>query len=340
MVLDGSIWPALARRDRPAPGKTGGVLKMKIITLGTGTIDIILRTVQEIKEGSKIEVEEAFFSLGGGALNAATTFKNLNLDYLAYFRLGKDLIGKVIFQKIKKEKLKTKIFWHQEDSQFSIVLLIPKKERTIFVYRGVSDHFSPQELSQIKQADFYYLTTQNTPPNIFQKFLKRIKTKSHLIALNPSKKFLSLAGAKASLDLADILFLNYEEASTFLNKKLRAKDLGKELYRKLKIKILVLTLGDKGSLTFFNDKIFSAGIFKPKKFVDPTGAGDAFASAFFACLILNKEINEENIKKAIIWGSANASSNIEKLGAQIGLLKKKDFSFYEKKKIPLKIWKN
>jgi len=312
---------------------------MKIITLGTGTIDIILRTNQEIKEGSKIEIQDVFFSLGGGALNAATTFKNLNLDYLAYFRLGKDLIGRIIFQKIKQEKLKTKIFWRQKDSQFSIVLLIPKKERTIFVYRGASDRFSLKELEQIKQGDFYYLTTQNTSPNIFEKFLKRIKTKSYLIALNPSKKFLSLTGAKASLNLVDVLFLNYEEASTFLNKKLEAKNLGQELYRKLKIKILVLTLGDKGSLTFFNNKIFSAGIFKPKKYVDTTGAGDAFASAFFACLILNKEINEENIKKAIIWGSANASSNIEKLGAQIGLLKKNDFSFYEKIKIPLKIWK-
>ena len=42
--------------------------------------------------------------LGGGSLNAATTFKNLNLDYLAYFRLGKDLIGKNYFQKKLKKK--------------------------------------------------------------------------------------------------------------------------------------------------------------------------------------------------------------------------------------------
>ena len=313
---------------------------MKIITLGTGTIDIILKTSQEIKPGSKIEIQDVFFSLGGGALNAATTFKNLNLDYLAYFRLGKDLVGRIIWQKIRKEKIKTKIFFHQGDSQFSIVLLLPQKERTIFVYRGLSDHFNLSELNQIQKGDFYYLTTTNTKPQIFQKFLQKIRPHAKLISLNPSKTFLTSPHAKESLKLVDLLFLNYEEASEFLKKETEAKFLGQELYQKLKIKILVLTLGNKGSLTFFNNKIFSAGIFKPKKFVDPTGAGDAFASAFFACLILNKEINEENIKKAIIWGSANASANIEKLGAQIGLLKKKDFSFYEKKKFPLKIWKN
>jgi sugar/nucleoside kinase (ribokinase family) len=146
--------------------------------------------------------------------------------------------------------------------------------------------------------------------------------------------------SQESLKLIDILFLNYEEASDFLKKKLDPKTIGKELYKKLKIKVLVLTLGNKGSLTFFENKIFSAGIFKPKKFVDPTGAGDAFASAFFASLVLNKKINEEIIKKAITWGSANASANIEKLGAQIGLLKKNDFFKYERKKISLKIWKN
>jgi sugar/nucleoside kinase (ribokinase family) len=313
---------------------------MKIITLGTATLDIILQTHQEIREGSKIEIQNVFFSLGGGALNAATTFKNLNLDYLAHFRLGKDLIGKVILQKIKKEKLKTKIFFHQGDSQFSVVLLLPQKERTIFVYRGLSDHFSFQELNQIQKGDFYYLTTANISPDILEKFLKKIKHSARLISVIPSRKFLVSPKAKNSLSLADILFLNYEEAGDFLKKKLDAKTLGKELYQKLKIKVLVLTLGDKGSLTFFEDKIFSAGIFKPKKFVDPTGAGDAFASAFFANLVLNKEINEETIKKAIVWGSANASANIEKLGAQIGLLKKNDFSKYDIKKISLKIWKN
>jgi sugar/nucleoside kinase (ribokinase family) len=313
---------------------------MKIITLGTATIDVILKTDQEIKEGSKIEIQNAFFSLGGGALNAATTFKNFNLDYLAYFRLGKDAIGKIIFQKIKKEKLKTKIFFHQGDSQFSVVLLLPQKERTIFVYRGLSDHFNLQELNQIQRGDFYYLTTAKTDPDVFQKFLKKIKTQSKLISLNPSKIFLAFPKAQESLNLVDILFLNYEEASDFLKKKLDVKTLGKELYQKLKIKVLVLTLGSKGSLTFFENKIFSAGIFKPKKFVDPTGAGDAFASAFFANLVLSKKINEETIKKAIIWGSANASANIEKLGAQIGLLKKNDFLRYEKNKFPLKIWKN
>jgi sugar/nucleoside kinase (ribokinase family) len=312
---------------------------MKIITLGTATLDIILQTDQNLDKGSKIDIKNSLFSLGGGALNAATTFKNLNLDYLAYFRLGEDLIGKIILQKIKKEKIKTKIFFHKGHSQFSVVVLSSYKERTIFVYRGLSDHFSFKELNKIPKSSFYYLTTANTNPEVFKHFLEKIKSSSSLISLNPSKLFLISSNSEKSLSLADVLFLNYEEASNFLNKKFDAKTLGQELYKKLKVKILVLTLGDKGSLTFFNNKIFSAGIFKAKKNIDSTGAGDAFASAFFAKLVLSKEVNEENIKKAIIWGSANAAANIEQLGAQVGLLKMKDFLKYERKKLPLRVWK-
>jgi sugar/nucleoside kinase (ribokinase family) len=311
---------------------------MKITVLGTATLDIILDLKENFHLGSKIEILENFFTLGGGALNASKTFQNLNLDYLTYIRLGKnDLIGKTILDKIKKEKFKIKIFFHEGNSQFSIVLLLPNQERTILVYRGLSDHFSLKELNQIQRSDFYYLTTANTKSSIFKKFLIKIKNNARLIALNPSKNFLKENNVFSVLKLTDILFLNHEEIITLLNKNDKPLMLGKELYNKLKIKILVLTLGDKGSLTFYEDKVFIAGIFVPKKYVDTTGAGDAFASAFFGSLILNKDINEKTLKQAIIFGSANASKNIEKFGAQIGLLKKNEFYSYLRKKFDLKV---
>ncbi len=306
-----------------------------ITSLGTATLDIILKSKDKIFTGSKINIDEVFFFLGGGALNAAKTFKNLNLPYKAFFRLGNDLIGKIILEKVKKERFNSKIFFHQGNSQFSFVFLHPNSERTIFVYRGISDHFNLKELYQIPFSDYYYLTTANTNPIIFKKFLERIKPKAKIIFLNPSKKFLENKNSEFVLKLVDILFLNEEEIFAFLKRKDNALNLGKELYHRLRIPILILTLGEKGSLTFYQDKIFKASIFKPKKLVDKTGAGDAFGSAFLGSLVLNKEINEENIKKAIIWGSANASANLEKLGAQIGLLKKKDYQKYKNLKIEM-----
>lgn len=313
---------------------------MKIVVLGTATLDIVLKTDQELKKGEKIEINKVYISLGGGALNAATTFKKLDLDYLAYFRLTKDLIGNLILRKIMKEKIKSRIFFHKGGSQFSIVVLIPNSERTIFVYRGASSHFSLRELKSLPKEDYYYLTTGETSPEIFLKFLKKIKTTSKLISLNPSKIFLSHKKAKDCLKLIDVLFLNKNEASFFLKRYLSPLELIKELGKTLGIKVIVVTLGKEGSLTLFNNKIFQAGVFKPKKIEDTTGAGDAFASSFFANLVMAKEINDDVVKKSILFGSANASANIEKLGAQIGILAKKDYQRYFSKRIHFKIWKN
>jgi len=314
---------------------------MRILVLGNATLDIILRIKSDIFEGDKIEVEETFFSLGGGALNAATTFKNFGINYLSYFRLGNDIIAKNILAKIREQNLKSKIFFHKGHSQFSVVVLGRNKERTIFVWRGISDHFSLKELSSLefKKDDFFYLTTLNTSPLVFLKFLKNIKRNNSLICLNPSYQFLKSPKALSALSLTDVLILNYKEACALMKKKSKAWKLGKEIKNFLKIKILVITLGDKGSLTFYENKVFEAGIFKPKNFIDTTGAGDAFSSAFFSNLVLNKGVlNEEIVKKSIVWGSANASSNIEKLGAQIGILKKKDLLKYETQILKIKSW--
>ncbi|GIW65056.1 MAG: sugar kinase [Candidatus Parcubacteria bacterium] len=316
---------------------------MKIITLGTGTLDIIFEINEDLKVGQKIDSRNVFFSLGGGALNAATTFKNLHLDYLAYFKLGNDLIGKIILTKIRKENLKSKIFFHHGESQFSVVILrkgIKKQsERTILVYRGISDHFNSQELKTITKSDFYYLTTVNTEPKIFLNFIKRIRIFSKLISINPSKKFLSSLTAGQVLKNSNVIFLNKDETSVFLKCEDNPINLGKMFVRKINPLIFVLTLGEKGSITFWQNKIFIADTFRPAKLIDTTGAGDAFNSAFFANLVGKKDINEEVIKQSIIWGSANASANVEKLGAQIGLLKKDDYKLYRGLKIKVISWK-
>lgn len=317
---------------------------MKLIVLGTGVLDFILEPKRDIvlrdkhlPLGSKIDINDIFLSLGGGALNVSKTFQNLGIFYEAYFKLGDDLISHLLLSKIKKEKIKIKPFKVKGNSAFSIIVLTETGERTIFVYRGVSNSFTEKELGKIPLKDFYYLTTANTKALLFEKFLQRIRIKAKLIGINPSKIFLENKRALEVLKFTDIIFINNEEAETLIKRKDDPLNLGREIVKKINPKILVITSGENGSFTFFEDKIIKAGIFKPKKVVDFTGAGDAFASAFFGCLILNKKLDLETVKKAIIWGSANSSSNIEKMGAQIGLLKKNDYKRYENKSKELKI---
>jgi len=54
---------------------------------------------------------------------------------------------------------------------------------------------------------------------------------------------------------------------------------------------------------------------------DPTGAGDSFAGGFIGYLAKTKDISFENMKRAIIFGSAMASFTVERFGTErlIGL---------------------
>lgn len=311
----------------------------KVITLGSAVLDIILKT-KETKDpdwGEKIEIDDFDFSLGGGALNVAVSLSKLGLDVSSYFHLGKDFIGNILKTKLKKLKIKKNIFYHKKSTSFSIIILPPQGERIIYVFRGKETNFTKNELNKIKKSQYYYISPGKTLPQDLIYFLKKIKKESKLIAINPSKVFLKSKNFINSLRLCDLIFVNEEELRIIKNNKVDTLNLGKEIFNLIQPKILVVTLGERGSLTYFQDKIFFGGIFKPNRVIDKTGAGDAFASAFFGCLVLNDKVNEEIIKKAIIWGSANSSSVIQKLGAQNGILDKKDYYKFEKNKFEIKI---
>jgi sugar/nucleoside kinase (ribokinase family) len=49
---------------------------------------------------------------------------------------------------------------------------------------------------------------------------------------------------------------------------------------------------------------------------DPTGAGDTFAGGFIGYLAATDDISFDNMKRAVIYGSAMASFCVEKFGTE------------------------
>ena len=77
-------------------------------------------------------------------------------------------------------------------------------------------------------------------------------------------------------------------------------------------KILVIKKGEHGVLCFTRDFLFSAPAFMLEKVFDPTGAGDTFAGGFIGYLAgCGNRINENAIRKAIIYGTVMASFSVE-----------------------------
>jgi sugar/nucleoside kinase (ribokinase family) len=114
--------------------------------------------------------------------------------------------------------------------------------------------------------------------------------------------------------LIDVLLVNDSEARQLANEYSLVKAARKILT--MGPKYLVIKKGEHGALLFHGDNVFFAPALPLEDVFDPTGAGDTFAGGFIGHLAKTKDISFENMKTAIIVGSAMASFCVEKFGAE------------------------
>jgi sugar/nucleoside kinase (ribokinase family) len=81
-------------------------------------------------------------------------------------------------------------------------------------------------------------------------------------------------------------------------------------------KILIIKKGEHGALLVTDNIIFSAPAYPMENIYDPTGAGDTFAGGFIGWLAKSDDVSDENLKKAVIYGSAMASFCVEKFSIE------------------------
>lgn len=90
-------------------------------------------------------------------------------------------------------------------------------------------------------------------------------------------------------------------------------------------KFVVIKKGEHGALLFHENEMFYAPALPLAEVFDPTGAGDTFAGGFSGFLAKTGDFSFENMKTAIIYGSALASFCVEKFGTErMTQLSKKD----------------
>jgi sugar/nucleoside kinase (ribokinase family) len=92
-------------------------------------------------------------------------------------------------------------------------------------------------------------------------------------------------------------------------------------------KFLIIKKGEHGALLFHENHVFNAPALPLEEVFDPTGAGDTFAGGFIGHLAKTNDISFENMKTAVIVGSAMASFCVEKFGPQrLKEIKKEDIN--------------
>ncbi|MDI9860549.1 PfkB family carbohydrate kinase [Flectobacillus roseus] len=164
--------------------------------------------------------------------------------------------------------------------------------------------------------DCEYLMLGNLTPAVQKTVIERLANRPKLIVMDTMNFWMDIAmdDLKAVLQMIDVLCINDEEARQLSGEyslRLAAKKiLG------MGPKTLIIKKGEHGALLFQRDKLFFCPALPLEEVFDPTGAGDTFVGGFIGYLAKTDDISFENMKRAIVYGSAMASFCVEKFGTE------------------------
>jgi sugar/nucleoside kinase (ribokinase family) len=164
--------------------------------------------------------------------------------------------------------------------------------------------------------DCEYLMLGNLTPQVQQTVINRLTNRPKLIVMDTMNFWMDIAmdDLLATIKMIDVLTINDAEARQLSGEYSLVKAANKILT--MGPKYLIIKKGEHGALLFGEGKIFSAPALPLEEVFDPTGAGDTFAGGFIGYMAKAGEVSFENMKNAIIYGSALASFCVEKFGTE------------------------
>jgi sugar/nucleoside kinase (ribokinase family) len=185
---------------------------------------------------------------------------------------------------------------------------------TISTELNVLETFDPVIPAEYQDCEFLMLG--NLTPQVQQKVVSQLKKRPKLIVLDTMNFWMDIAMPELleTLKLVDVLTINDAEARQLSGEYSLVKAAQKILT--MGPKYLIIKKGEHGALLFDKKQVFFAPALPLEEVFDPTGAGDSFAGGFIGYLAETQDISFENMKRAIIFGSATASFCVEKFGTE------------------------
>ena len=183
---------------------------------------------------------------------------------------------------------------------------------TLETQLNVLSKFNPKVPDIFKDASVVLLG--NLDPNIQLEVLDQMENKPELVILDTMNFWIESYRDRLNelIGRVDVISINDEEARQ-ITQKYSLVEAAQEL-QAMGPKYVVIKKGEHGALLFNGDDIFCAPGLPLEEVFDPTGAGDTFVGGFSAYLVQCKSINFEDMKTAVIVGSALASFTVQEFG--------------------------
>tara|TARA_Y100000310_G_scaffold40164_1_gene37675 strand:- start:63 stop:992 length:930 start_codon:yes stop_codon:yes gene_type:complete len=264
---------------------------------------------------SNLKIEETI--AGGSVANSIVGLSQLGNTVSFIGKINNDELGDKYEKSLTNEKVK---YCYQKKKESiptgtCLILITPDSERTMCTFLGIAGKISEKDIDEkiVKNSELIflegYLWDEGEPKTAFNKAISISKKK----AMSLSDQFCVERHKKSFFDLVnnklDITFANEQEILSLINAKSfdQVISFGKQLE-----KLLVITRGEKGSITIEKNEVVECDSKKDLKIVDLTGAGDLFAAGF-----LHGYVNNLSIKESLEKGTEMASIIIQKIGARL-----------------------
>jgi sugar/nucleoside kinase (ribokinase family) len=185
---------------------------------------------------------------------------------------------------------------------------------TLITDLNVLEDFNPIVPDSYQGAEFLMLG--NLMPKLQLSVINQLKKRPKLIVMDTMNFWMEIAldDLKEVLKKVDVLMVNDGEARQLSGEYSLVK--AAKVIMEMGPTFLIIKKGEHGALLFHEKDVFFAPALPLEEVFDPTGAGDTFAGGFIGHIAKTKDISFENMKTAIIVGSAMASFCVEKFGPQ------------------------
>jgi fructokinase len=309
---------------------------MKILGIGNAIVDVICKVNDSFikqnnltKSTMKLFFDESEFKnlfstlkiektvSGGSVANSIVGLSQLGNQVSFLGKINDDILGQKYEEGLIKENVK--FLYKKKSEKLStgtcLILITPDSERTMCTFLGTAGKISDQDVNEhdIKNSEIVflegYLWDQGDPKKAFDKAIRYAKktamSLSDLFCVERHKPhFLELVK-----DKLDIVFANQQEISKLID----ADNFDDVITFCKKIKKnIIITRGDKGSISINGENIYECKAQKDLNIKDLTGAGDLFAAGY-----LHGVINNLTIKECLLKGTELSSKIIQKIGARI-----------------------
>ena len=185
---------------------------------------------------------------------------------------------------------------------------------TLVTDLNVLEDFNPVVPASYQGAEFLMLG--NLMPKLQLSVINQLTIRPKLIVMDTMNFWMEVAmdDLKEVLKKVDVLLVNDGEARQLSGEFSLVK--AAHIILAMGPKFLIIKKGEHGALLFHDNHVFFAPALPLEEVFDPTGAGDTFAGGFIGHIAKTRDISFDNMKTAIIVGSAMASFCVEKFGPE------------------------